>query len=54
MIIDKLNQINVGVELCHLWLSAIHQKRPVKFAIDGAAVGRAPKGYRYVVSVKMS
>jgi hypothetical protein len=53
MITDDMNQINVGIGLCHLWLSAVHQKRTVDMLIEKPGDDRTPKGYRYVVSAKL-
>ncbi|HEY3420128.1 MAG TPA: nitroreductase family protein [Methanomassiliicoccales archaeon] len=53
MMADQMNQINLGIGLCHLWLSAVHFKKEIEFLIERPDEGRTPKGYRYVVSAKM-
>lgn len=53
MITDQMNQINVGIGVCHLWLSAVHSKRTIDLVIENPGEDRTPKGYRYVVSAKM-
>jgi len=49
---DVMNQINVGIAICHIWLAALHAGRSVDFTVDEKGEDRAPKGYRYVISVK--
>jgi nitroreductase len=53
MITDQMNQINVGIGVFHLWLSALHQHKAIVFSIENPGEERTPKGYRYVVSTKM-
>ena len=53
MMFDQMNQVNVGIGMCHLWLSALHHKNEIAFAIEGPGEERTPKGYRYVVSARM-
>jgi nitroreductase len=53
MITDQMNQINVGIGMCHLWLSAVHHKKEIALSIENPGEDRTPKGYRYVVSAKM-
>lgn len=54
MIYDQMNRVNLGIGLCHLWLSATHQKKAIDFVIERSEEGRTPKGYRYVVSAKLT
>jgi hypothetical protein len=53
MVTDQMNQINVGIGLCHLWLSVTHARKQVEFIVDSKAVEKAPKGYRYVISANI-
>ncbi len=48
-IYNKLNQIDIGIALLHLWLSLDHQGRTSAFEPKKA---EAPKGYDYMVTVK--
>lgn len=48
-----MNQINVGIALCHIWLAALHAGRSVDFVVIGERENGAPKGYRYVISLQM-
>jgi hypothetical protein len=53
MIYDQMNQVNAGIGLYHLWLSAIHLKKGIDFVIDNPGEDHTPKGYRYVISAKI-
>jgi hypothetical protein len=48
-----MNQINVGIGVCYLWLSAVHHKKAIVLCIENPGEDHTPKGYRYVVSAKM-
>jgi nitroreductase len=52
LVTDEMNQINVGIGLCHLWLSALHQKRGVDFTAESGGV-QVPKGYRYIATARL-
>lgn len=49
---EVMNQINVGIALCHIWLAALNLDRSVDFFVDEKGEDRAPKGYRYAISLK--
>jgi hypothetical protein len=53
MMFDQMNQVNAGIGMCHLWLSAVHAKKEIIFAIENPGEGKTPKGYRYVVTARM-
>jgi nitroreductase len=53
MITDQMNQINLGIGMCHLWLSLVHHKRTAEMVVESPGDDRTPKGYRYMVSAKM-
>lgn len=46
----KLNQIDVGIALCHLWLSLDHQGKTATFDFNKIP---APSGYEFMVKVKV-
>ncbi|MDD3173339.1 MAG: nitroreductase family protein [Herbinix sp.] len=46
----KMNQIDIGIALFHLWLSLDHQGKTANFAFQKAA---APSGYEFMVKVKV-
>lgn len=45
----KMNQIDIGIALCHLWLSLDHQGKNVSFDFEKIPV---PSGYEFMVKVK--
>lgn len=51
-IYGKMNVIDVGIALCHLWLSAEHQGKAVEF--DLTEGGKAPGGYEYMTKVRLN
>ena len=53
MITEQMNQINVGIGVYHLWLSAAHNKKSIEMVIERPNDDLTPKGYRYMVSAKM-
>jgi nitroreductase len=53
LITDEMNQINVGIGLCHLWISALHMGRAVEFSLDAGRDSSAPKGFRYVATAAL-
>ena len=46
----KMNQIDIGIALCHLWLSLDHQGKAVTFDFHKVIV---PKGYEFMATVKV-
>ena len=53
MLTEQMNQTNVGIGLCCLWLSALHFQKTCEFVYEKTAEGKAPKGYRYVMSAQL-
>ena len=49
-IYNKMNQIDTGIALCHLWLSIEHQGRTACFDYTNS---NAPKGYEFMLKVKV-
>jgi nitroreductase len=47
-IYGKMNQIDIGIALCHLWLSCRHQGKKMELDYEKASV---PKGYEHMASV---
>lgn len=47
----KMNQIDIGIALCHLWLSLDHQGKTETFDFNKAD---APNGYQFMVKVKVN
>jgi len=51
---DRLNQIDIGIALCHLAISAEHMGKSVRFSKNSGQTIEAPKGYRYVITANIS
>jgi nitroreductase len=47
----KMNQIDIGIALFHLWLSLDHQGNKITFDLNEAD---APSGYKFMVKVKVA
>lgn len=47
----RMNQIDIGIALCHLWLSYMHWSKHITFNFDTISV---PKGYEYMVKVNVN
>lgn len=50
-IFNKMNQIDIGIALCHLWISLEYQGLIPEFAFKEVAV---PKGYDYMATIHVS
>ncbi len=50
-IFGRMNQINVGIALCHIWLAAAHFGKRAELISDDSALANPPKGYSYVASM---
>jgi len=46
----KMNQVDIGIALCHLWLSLDHQGKTGTFDFNKMT---SPKGYEFMVTVKI-
>lgn len=53
LLVEKYNMIDIGITLSHLWLAVRNEGREVAFVTDKALAGDSPKGYYYVVSMKL-
>ncbi len=53
IIYKKLNQIDMGIALCHLWIAGEHFGRDVSFIFDKEASKNPPGGYDYIGSYKL-
>ncbi len=49
-VFNRLNQIDLGIALCHLVLSAEHMGKVVKFEFFDSQKAEPPPGYQYVVT----
>jgi nitroreductase len=53
LIFKKMNRIDMGIALCHLWIAAKHFGKKIDFTSDQKAQNTAPKGYYYITSLKV-
>lgn len=51
VITDRMNQVNAGIALCHLWLATLHDGGRAELALEKDAGQDAPRGFSYVASV---
>jgi hypothetical protein len=54
LIYDKLNQIDIGIALSHLYIAAKMKGKNVEFFYDKKDESTAPKGYEYMISATLS
>lgn len=47
----KMNQIDMGIGICHFWIAARHFDKDLKRTLDKEAVENSPAGYYYIVSL---
>jgi nitroreductase len=52
-IYEKMNKIDMGIALCHLWLAAQNAGKDVEFISDADANNNPPTGYYYNTTVIM-
>jgi hypothetical protein len=53
MISERINRINVGIALCHMWLAAEHEGRSVNFVQEPGPAKASPKGFDYVATMRV-
>ncbi|TYB91907.1 MAG: nitroreductase [Kosmotoga sp.] len=51
IIYKKMNKIDMGISLCHLWLAALNKKFGINFHTDPDAKRNSPDDYYYVKSI---
>lgn len=51
IVYKKMNQIDMGIAICHLWIAAKHCDNDLKFTIDKEAAENPPEGYYYITSL---
>lgn len=54
LVFDKLNQIDIGIALCHLYIAAGMKGQNVDFFYDKQDESKTPKGYQYMISAAFS
>lgn len=53
MIYEKMNKVDIGIAMCHLWIAAKHFGRTVEFINDQYAQNNSPAGYYYITTAKI-
>jgi nitroreductase len=51
-LLNRMNRINAGIALCHIWLAALHEMGGAELVIEEDGDGGSPKGFSYVASVR--
>jgi len=54
LIYNKMNQVDIGICLCHIELAAEKNGKKVVFIKESAEQAKPPKGYDYMITVKIS
>ena len=49
-IYKRMNQIDIGIAICHLWLSLDHEGKTLTFDFNAADV---PNGYEFMVKAEI-
>jgi hypothetical protein len=52
MLVEKMNKIDVGIALCHLWIGFMKEGKNIEFVCNQDMPKVSPKGYYYIVSIK--
>lgn len=53
IIYKKMNRIDMGISLCHLWLAGLNKNLGISFYTDPDAKAKTPDGYYYIKSVTL-
>jgi hypothetical protein len=53
LIYEKMNQVDMGIALYHLWLAAQISGKKVTFSQNPGAKTNSPDGYYYICSVEL-
>jgi len=54
LVIHKMDEVSVGIAICHAWIAISHLGNVPEFLIDETARDNPPKGYYYITSLKFS
>jgi nitroreductase len=53
-LLKKMNAINVGIALCHVWVAAKYLGKTIEFSTDESARNSGPAGFYYVTTLNIS
>lgn len=51
LVYEKMNKINMGIAICHLWTAVSQLNKKAEFKFDESALNNIPKGYYYITSI---
>jgi len=51
LVLNKVNKFDMGIALCHLWLSALHFNKKINFEYNLSDEKRMPKSSEYTMSI---
>lgn len=51
IVYKKMNQIDIGIGICHLWIASRYFGKDLKYTFDKEALENFPVGYYYIVSL---
>lgn len=51
--IARLNRIEIGIAICHLWIAAFHFNKKIDFFVIDDEKSKIPKGYFYLISISI-
>lgn len=51
LIYKKMNQIDIGIAICHLWTAEKHFGKDLSYTFDKEAEENSPEGYYYITSL---
>ncbi|SHK53200.1 nitroreductase family protein [Paramaledivibacter caminithermalis] len=51
ILLKKMNQIDMGIAICHIWIAAKKYGKDMKIITDRKGLEYSPKGYNYVISL---
>lgn len=53
LIYKKMNQIDIGIAICHLWIAEKHFGKDLSYIFDREAEENSPEGYYYITSLNI-
>lgn len=53
LIYEKMNKIDMGIAICHLWVAAKKMEQNIEFIYDPSEKDNAPSGYNYINTLRI-
>ncbi len=54
VIYEKVNKIDMGIAICHLWIAAAHLGKRLQWEYNESAVEHSPKGFYYISTLHIT